>query len=150
MRGRRYGRSSTISSKSLTYSGLAIAIVAIYSVIVVGPVLVLGRWNGGGPGLILPIVASGVVAVLFEPIRSRLERAANRLVFGDRVSPYEVLSQVTSSLPAVAAADGTAALAQILARGTGARACHRVGRQRRDPSTEWSLSAHSGRRRRAC
>jgi signal transduction histidine kinase len=104
----------------LTYSGLAIAIVAIYSSIVVGPVLVVGRWDGGGPGLILPIVASGVVAALFEPIRSRLERAANRLVFGDRASPYEVLSQVTSSLPAVAAADGTAALAQLLARGTGA------------------------------
>lgn len=117
---RRYGLSSTITSKSLTYFWLALAIVAIYSAIVVGPVSVTGRWDGGGPGLILPIVASGVVAVLFEPIRSRLERAANRLVFGDRVSPYEVLSQVTSSLPAASAADGTAALSQLLAHGTGA------------------------------
>ena len=68
----------------------------------------------------LPIAASAMVAVLFEPIRSRLQRAANRLVYGDRVSPYEVLSQVTSSLPDVAAGDGTGDLAQLLARGTGA------------------------------
>ena len=120
MRAGRHGLVRAISSKSLTYSGLAVTIVAIYSAIVVAPVLVIGRGDGGSPGLILPIVASGVVAVLFEPIRSRLERAANRLVFGDRASPYEVLSQVTSSLPAVAAAGETATLAQLLARGTGA------------------------------
>jgi signal transduction histidine kinase len=61
-----------------------------------------------------------MVAVLFEPIRSRLQRAANRLVYGDRASPHEVLSQVTSSLPDAVAGDGTADLAQLLARGTGA------------------------------
>ncbi|MFK8024414.1 MAG: sensor histidine kinase [Ilumatobacter sp.] len=120
MTGRRHRVIRATAAKSLTYLGLAVTIVAIYSAIVLGPVVVLGRWRDGGPGLILPIVASGVVAVLFEPIRSRLQRAADRLVFGDRVSPYEVLSQVTSSLPAATAADGTAALSQLLARGTGA------------------------------
>ena len=120
MTAKRYGVVGTIISKSFTYLGLAIVIVGIYSAIVVGPVLVIGGWDDGGPGLMLPVVASAVVAVLFEPIRSRLERAANRLVYGDRVSPYQVLSQVTSSLPAVAAEDGTAVLSQLLARGTGA------------------------------
>ncbi len=110
----------TIISKSVTYLGLAIVIVGLYAAIVVGPLLIIGRSDDGGPGLILPIVASAMVAMLFEPIRSRLQRAANRLVYGDRVSPYEVLSQVTSSLPAVAAGDGTGDLAQLLARGTGA------------------------------
>ena len=110
----------TIISKSVTYFGLAVAIVGLYAAIVVIPLLVIGASDDGGPGLILPIVASALVAVLFEPVRSRLQRAANRLVYGDRVSPYEVLSQVTSSLPDVAAGDGTADLAQLLARGTGA------------------------------
>lgn len=117
---KRYGRTGVIISKSFTYLGLAIVIVGLYSVIVVGPLLIVGGWDDGGPGLMLPIVASAVVAVLFEPIRSRLERAANRLVYGERVSQYEVLSQVTSSLPAVAGEDGTAVLSQLLARGTGA------------------------------
>lgn len=121
MRVRRHELISRICSKTLTYLGLAIAIVAIYSAIVIGPVSIIGRPDGGGPGLLLPIVASAVVAVLFEPIRSRLERLADRLMYGDRVSPYEVLSQVTSRLPAVAQGDGTSDLAQLLARGTGAR-----------------------------
>ncbi len=110
----------TIISKSVTYFGLAVVIVGLYAAIVVVPLLIIGVSDDGGPGLVLPIVASAMVAVLFEPIRSRLQRGANRLVYGDRVSPYEVLSQVTSSLPDVAAGDGTGDLAQLLARGTGA------------------------------
>lgn len=110
----------TIISKSVTYFGLAVVIVGLYAAIVVVPLLIIGASDEGGPGLILPIVASAMVAVLFEPIRSRLQRGANRLVYGDRVSPYEVLSQVTSSLPDVAAGDGTGDLARLLASGTGA------------------------------
>jgi signal transduction histidine kinase len=117
---KRYGLTGTIISKSLTYSGLAIVIVGLYSAIVVGPLLILGRRDDGGPGLVLPIVASAAVALLFEPLRARLERGANRLVYGDRVSPYEVLSSVTSRLPSVAPEQGTADLSQLLARGTGA------------------------------
>ena len=110
----------TIISKSVTYLGLAVAIVGLYAAIVVGPLLIIGASDEGGPGLVLPIVASAMVAVLFEPIRSRLQRAANRLVYGDRASPHEVLSQVTSSLPDAAAGDGTGDLARLLAQGTGA------------------------------
>ncbi len=109
-----------IISKVVTYMGLAVVIVGLYATIVVGPLLIIGRSDDGGPGLVLPIVASALVAVLFEPVRSRLQRVANRLVYGDRVSPYEVLSQITSSLPDVAAGDGTGDLAHLLARGTGA------------------------------
>jgi signal transduction histidine kinase len=109
-----------IISKSVTYIGLAVVIVGLYAAVVVVPLLIIGVPDEGGPGLVLPIVASAMVAVLFEPIRSRLQRAANRLVYGDRASPHEVLSQVTSSLPAAAAGDGTGDLAQLIARGTGA------------------------------
>lgn len=109
-----------IISKSVTYFGLAVVIVGLYAAIVVAPVLMIGASDEGGPGLVLPIVASAMVAVLFEPIRSRLQRVANRLVYGDRVSPHEVLSQVTSRLPDAAAGDGTGDLAQLLTRGTGA------------------------------
>lgn len=109
-----------ILSKSVTYFGLAVVIVGLYAAVVVGPLVIIGASDGEGPGLLLPIVASAMVAVLFEPIRSRLQRAANRLVYGDRVSPHEVLSRVTSSLPEAAAGDGIGDLAEVLARGTGA------------------------------
>ena len=109
-----------IISKSVTYFGLAVAIVALYASIVVVPQLVIGHAAEGDPGLVLPIIAAATVAVLFDPIRSRLQRAANRLVYGDRASPNEVLSQVTSSLPNGSAGTSTGGLARLLARGTGA------------------------------
>lgn len=108
-----------IISKSVMYLGLLASITAVYAAVVVVPLLVIGESDGGGPGLLLPIVATGVVAVLFEPIRSRMQRWANRLVYGNRSTPHEVLSQVTSRL---AESEGTSTddLARLVAEGTGA------------------------------
>jgi len=110
----------SIISKSVTYLGLAAVIAALYAAVVIAPLLVIGRSDGDGPGLVLPIVAAALVAVVFEPIRRRLQATANRLVYGDRASPYEVLSKVTSSLSDTTAGSGTDDLARLLAQGTGA------------------------------
>ena len=45
----------------------------------------------------LSIAATAVVAVAFQPVRERVQRFANRLVYGDRATPYEVLSRVLRS-----------------------------------------------------
>ncbi|NNL68453.1 MAG: hypothetical protein HKO70_00650 [Acidimicrobiia bacterium] len=110
-----------VISKSMTYLGLAGVITALYAVIVVGPVLLIGRSDDGGPGLVLPIVATAVVAVLFEPIRIRLQRQANLLVYGERSTPQEVLSQVTARFTDDSAGTAPDDLAQLLAEGTGAK-----------------------------
>ena len=109
-----------IISKSVTYLGLGAVITGLYAAVVIVPLLVLGRSDDGSPGLVLPIVATAVVAVLFEPIRARMQRWANRLVYGDRATPHEVLSQVTSRL-ADPARDGAPTT------WLGARAGHRSG-----------------------
>ena len=109
-----------VISKSVMYLGLLAAISAVYAAVVVGPLLVLGVSDGEQePGLLLPIVATGVVALLFEPIRSRMQRGANRLVYGKRSTPHEVLSQVTSRL-AESSTTSTDELARLVAEGTGA------------------------------
>ena len=110
----------SIISKSVAYLGLAASIAALYAVVVVVPLLIIGLPEDGGPGLVLPIVATAVVALLFEPIRSRLRRWANRLVYGDRATPQEVLSQLTDRLAQNAASGSTDELARLLAAGTGA------------------------------
>ncbi len=110
----------TIISKSVTYVALAAVIAGLYAVVVIAPLLVIGRADDGGPGLVLPIVATAVVAVVFEPVRSRLQRWANRLVYGNRASPHEVLSRVTSGLSDAGVENGTDDLARLLTEGTGA------------------------------
>ena len=44
-------------------------------------------------GPVLTIAAAVAIALLFQPLRQRAQRLANRLVYGDRASPYEVLSE---------------------------------------------------------
>jgi signal transduction histidine kinase len=109
-----------VISKSVTYVGLAAAITALYATVVVGPLLIIGETDDGGQNLWLPIVATAVVAVLFEPIRSRMQRWANRLVYGQRSSPHEVLSQVTARLSESGSGSDTVDLARLVAEGTGA------------------------------
>ncbi len=109
-----------VVSKSVTYLGLAAVITALYAAVVVGPLLVVGRSDEGDPGLVLPIVATALVAVVFEPIRVRMQRWANRLVFGERATPHEVLSKVTATLSEAPAGAGTDDLARLLAEGSGA------------------------------
>jgi signal transduction histidine kinase len=80
-----------VISKTVTYGALALFITVVYVAIVAG----LGSLFGAGdePNLAVAIAATGAVALMFEPIRSRLQRWANRLVYGERATPYEVLAR---------------------------------------------------------
>jgi signal transduction histidine kinase len=108
-----------VISRTVTYGVLAAFITAVYASLVVGVGSLLG--GGGEPNLALSIVAVAVVAVAFEPLRNRVHHAANRLVFGDRASPYEVLSKVTSRLATAGSSEGTLAqITRLVVEGTGA------------------------------
>jgi signal transduction histidine kinase len=108
-----------VISKTVTYGALAVFITAVYVAIVVGIGTVVGQ--GGEPNLALAIVATAAVALLFEPIRSRLQRWANRLVFGERATPYEILARFSKR--AASAEDDQEMLERIprlIVDGTGA------------------------------
>ena len=86
-----------IISRSVTFGVLAVFIGGVYVGIVVGVHAVIP-----GAGFWLSIVASAIVAIAFQPARRRVERWANRLVYGDRATPYEVLvrfSRRSAELP---------------------------------------------------
>ena len=51
-------------------------------------------------GLPVALVATGVVAVVFQPLRERLQRAVNRLMYGQRNDPYTALSLLGRRLEA--------------------------------------------------
>ena len=106
-----------IINRAVVYGLLAAAVTVVYVAIVVGIGALLG--THGGP--ILTIAAAVAIALLFQPLRQRAERVANRVVYGERASPYEVLSEFADSmantLPLEEQLDRMVAL---LASGTGA------------------------------
>jgi signal transduction histidine kinase len=108
-----------VLNKTVVYAALAGFITAVYVGIVVGIGHAVGQ--GSNPNVGLSILATGVVAVAFQPVRSRVQRFANRLVYGQRATPYEVLSEFSSRMAgAYANEDLLPRMARILAEGTGA------------------------------
>ena len=62
--------------------------------------IVLGR--AGSSDFVGSLVAMVVVALAFQPLRRRLSRMADRVVYGRRADPYEALARFSRSLAALA------------------------------------------------
>jgi signal transduction histidine kinase len=108
-----------VISRTLVYGSLAVFITAVYVAIVVGAGALVG--SGGQPNLVLSVVATAIVAVAFQPVRERVQKVANRLVYGQRATPYEVLSQFSERVAETYASDeALPRMARVLAEGTGA------------------------------
>src|ERR1019366_6181105 len=106
-------------SRALVYGSLAVFITAVYVGIAVGIGTLVG--SGGKPNLGLSILATAIVAVGFQPLREHMQRFANRLVYGKRATPYEVLSQFSERVAESYASDEVLPrMARVLAEGTAA------------------------------
>ncbi|MFN2556743.1 MAG: histidine kinase [Nitriliruptorales bacterium] len=107
-----------VISRTLVYSTLAGFVAAVYVVVVVG----LGRLIGAsGDNAVLLVLATGVVAVAFEPVKERVQQLANRLVYGPRATPYEVLSSFSERVgETVATEELLTRMSRLLAEGTAA------------------------------
>ena len=90
-----------IIRRTLVYGILTICIVGVY-VLVVG---VLGALIGVSGNLVISLVATGLVAVLFQPLRAWVQRGVNRLLYGQRDEPYTVITQLSQRLEATLAPD---------------------------------------------
>ena len=108
-----------VISRTLVYGSLAALITGVYVGIAVGIGELVG--SGGKPNLGLSILATAIVAIGFQPARERLQHVANRLVYGKRATPYQVLSEFSSHVAgSYAAADVLPRMAAVLQEGTGA------------------------------
>jgi len=108
-----------VISRTLVYGALAAFITAVYVGIAVGIGTLIG--GGGKPNLGLSIFATAIVALGFQPVRERVQKVANRLVYGQRATPYEVLSQFSQRVAESYATDDVMPrMARVLAEGTGA------------------------------
>ena len=88
-----------IINRTLVYVALTAIVIALY-ILVVGTLGAIFQARGN---FIISLLATGLVAVLFQPLRDRLQRAVNRLVYGERYDPYTVLSHLGQRLEATLA-----------------------------------------------
>jgi two-component system NarL family sensor kinase len=88
-----------VINRTLVYGSLTVLVVATY-VIVVGTLGTLLQTEGGLP---ISLFGTGIVAVSFQPLRERLQRGVNRLMYGERDDPYAVLARLSERLEVVIA-----------------------------------------------
>jgi signal transduction histidine kinase len=88
-----------IINRTLVYGALTATVIAFY-VLIVGTLGAVFRARGD---LGVSLVAAGVVAVAFAPLRERLQSSVNRLMYGERDDPYAVLSRLGKRLEATIA-----------------------------------------------
>jgi len=140
-----------VISRTLVYGTLAVLITVFYVLAVVGVGNLLGS-EGTSPWVAIGVTA--VVALAFEPLRERLQRLANRLVYGKRATPYEVLSDFSRRLDATDE-ELLDQVARSLAEGTTAGAAgvwmrrdgtlERVAVWPRDTDIRWSAESFTAR-----
>jgi signal transduction histidine kinase len=106
-----------VVSKTVVFALLAAFITVVYVAIVVG----IGEVFGNTSSPALSIVATVLVAVLFQPVRLRAQRIANRLVYGERATPYEVMAGFSERVADTVSTDQVLPqMAEAAGRGVGA------------------------------
>lgn len=83
-------------NRTLVYGALTAITVSIY-ILFVG---YFGKLLKMSDSSIIPFLATGIVAVAFQPLRERLQRVANRLMYGERDDPFSVISQLSIRIEA--------------------------------------------------
>src|SRR6266700_2337472 len=83
-----------IISRALLFTLLSAGVTAVYAAIVFG----IGALVGSDSDPLLTIAAAVVIALVFQPLRQRASLLANRLVYGHRATPYQVLSDFAADM----------------------------------------------------
>jgi signal transduction histidine kinase len=106
-----------VINKAVVYGLLAVFITLVYVTVVVG----VGAVAGSRADPVLSAIAAAVVALAFQPVRRRVQRLANHLVYGKRATPYEVLSDFSDRLSETYSIDEVLPrMARLISDGTGA------------------------------
>jgi hypothetical protein len=107
-----------VINKAIVYGALAVFITGVYVAVVFGISAAIAT---AAFDIWLSLLATVIVAVAFQPVRERAQRLANRIVYGRRASPYEVLADFSQRLAGALSSDAVLpSIAQATAVGLGA------------------------------
>ena len=90
-------------NRTVVYGVLTTGVAGVY-VLVVGYLATVFNTRDH---FAVSLLSSGLVALLFQPVRERLQSGVNRLMYGERDQPYRVLSLLGERLEATLAPDET-------------------------------------------
>ncbi|HEY5906246.1 MAG TPA: sensor histidine kinase [Actinomycetota bacterium] len=119
--------------RTVIVSAMAAGITAVYVGVVVAVPLAFGDRDGGFDPV--PLAAAAVVALVVDPLRRTARRLADRLVYGTRATPYEVLTAFGERVAGTYSTDDVLPrMVQVLAEAIGATSASvwlRVGEELR-------------------
>ena len=125
-----------VVKKALIAGTLAVIVVAVYGVLV----WAFGAVASGRESSVSLFVIALVLGLAFRPVARFARRIADRIVYGNRATPYEVLTEFSERVgDAYATDDVLQRMAQILGQGVGASSARvwlQVARQLR-PVSSW-------------
>ena len=87
--------------RTVLYGVLTACVVGTYVAIVGG----LGALFQTTGNLAMSLVATGIVAILFQPLREKVQMAVQRLFYGERTDSYRVLTELGRRLEATLSPD---------------------------------------------
>ena len=103
----------SIINRTVVYGALTVIVVTSY-ILIVGAV---GTFMQAQDNLLISLLATGLIAVLFQPVRERLQRGVNRLIYGERDDPIEALSRLGKQMEVALPSDQVLpALVKIIAQ----------------------------------
>jgi signal transduction histidine kinase len=124
-----------IISRAVVCGLLSAAFTGVYAGIVLG----IGTFVGHRSGPVLTVAAAVTIALLFQPLRHRAQLFANRLVYGQRATPYQALSDFAGAMAGqLHLTEAVDRMVSVLAGATGAgraEAWIRVGTELRLAAT---------------
>jgi signal transduction histidine kinase len=100
-----------ILNRALVYGTLTICLLVLYA----GVVALLGAALRDRASFAASLVAAGVVAVALAPLRVRLQRGVDQMLYGQRNDPFAVMSQLGRRLERAAPDQVLPALAEEVA-----------------------------------
>ena len=129
-----------VVKKALIAGALAVVVIGVYA----GLVAMLGTVASEGENSASLFVIALALGIAFRPVTRFARRVADRLVYGRRATPYEVLTEFSERVgDAYATDDVLGRMAQILGQGVGAEGARvwlAVGRELR-PASSWPPDA---------
>ncbi len=127
-----------VINKAVVFTALAAGITLVYVAVIVGVGAAVG--SRGKPNVGLSVAATALVAVAFQPLRDAARRLANRVVYGKRATPHDVLTALGERISETYSLnDVLPRLAQLVTEATAASHVEiwlRVGGEMR-PAAAW-------------